>query len=60
MTSKPKYWGNLKTLQDTYLIKAITGAANTEKDFDSFKESWLKSGGQEITDEVSKVLEERK
>lgn len=60
MTSKPKYWGNLKTLQDTYVIKAITGEANTEKDFDSFKESWLKSGGQEITDEVSKVLAERK
>lgn len=59
LTSKPKYWGNLKTLQDTYVIKAITGEANTEKDFDSFKESWLRSGGQEVTDEVGKVLAER-
>lgn len=60
MTSKPKYWGNLKTLQDTFVIKAITGEANTGKDFDNFKDSWLKAGGQEVTDEVNKVLADRK
>ncbi|MCA0755410.1 extracellular solute-binding protein [Paenibacillus sp. N4] len=60
LTSKPKYWGNLKTLQDTYLIKAITGEANTDGDFYSFKENWLRSGGQEVTDEVNKVYSERK
>ena len=55
LTSKAQYWGNLNTLQDTYLIKAVTGESNTEKDFDDFKASWLKSGGQEITDEVNQV-----
>jgi putative aldouronate transport system substrate-binding protein len=60
LTSKPKYWGNLKTLQDTFVIKAITGEANTGKDFDNFKDSWLKAGGQEVTDEVNKVLADRK
>ncbi|WP_029192513.1 extracellular solute-binding protein [Paenibacillus harenae] len=60
LTSKPKYWGNLKTLQDTYLIKAIAGEADTDKDFDSFKEYWLRFGGREVTDEVNKVFAERK
>lgn len=59
LNSKAKYWGNLKTLQDTYLIMAITGEANTEKDFDKFKDDWLRSGGQKVTDEVGKVLTER-
>lgn len=59
LNSKAKYWGNLKSLQDTYLIMAVTGEANTEKDFDIFKEDWLRSGGQEVTDEVTKVLAER-
>lgn len=59
LNSKAKYWGNLKSLQDTYLITAITGEVNTEKDFDKFKEDWLRSGGQEVTDEVTKVLAER-
>ncbi len=48
LNSKAQYWGNLKTLQDTYLIKAVTGEANMEKDFDKFKEDWLRSGGQEV------------
>jgi putative aldouronate transport system substrate-binding protein len=60
LTSKPKYWANLLTLQDSYFIKAIAGEADTDKAFDSFKANWLKSGGQEITDEVSKVYESRK
>jgi len=59
LSSKAQYWGNLKSLQDTYLIKAITGEADTGKDFDKFKEEWLRSGGQEVTDEVAKVLAER-
>lgn len=59
LTSKAQYWGNLKLLEDTYIIKAITGEANTEKDFDKFKTEWLRSGGQAVTDEVTKVLAER-
>lgn len=60
LTSKPKYWTNLQTLQDSYFIKAITGEANTDGDFDTYKGNWLKSGGQEVTNEVTKVYEERK
>ncbi|QYR19563.1 extracellular solute-binding protein [Paenibacillus sp. sptzw28] len=60
LPTKAQNWANLKTVQDTYLIKAITGDANTDKDFDSFKASWLGAGGQAVTDEVAKVLAERK
>lgn len=60
LTTKPKYWTNLQTLQDSYMIKAITGEANTDGDFDTYKNNWLKSGGQEVTNEVTKVYEERK
>ena len=60
LTSKPKYWTNLQTLQDSYFIKAILGEVNTDGDFDTYKANWLKSGGQEVTNEVTKVYEERK
>lgn len=60
MESKSQYWGNLLTLQDTYLIKSIYGEANTDKDFDKFKEDWLRSGGQAILDEANKIYQERK
>ncbi|MGG1517330.1 extracellular solute-binding protein [Paenibacillus oryzisoli] len=59
LTSKPKYWTNLQTLQDSYFIKAIAGEVNTDSDFDTYKNNWLKSGGQEVTDEVTKVYQER-
>ena len=54
LTTKAKYWANLQTLEDAYLIKAVTGEADTDKAFDDFKANWLKSGGQEMTDEVTK------
>ncbi|KQX44612.1 extracellular solute-binding protein [Paenibacillus sp. Root444D2] len=60
LSAKAKYWANLQTLQDKYLIKAITGAADTDKEFDTFKAEWLKAGGQELTDEANKVYTERK
>ena len=41
------------------MIKAVTGEADTDKAFDDFKANWLKSGGQEMTDEVAKVYAER-
>ena len=31
---------------DNYLIRAIIGKADTDKGFEDFKVSWLKSGGQ--------------
>ena len=60
LTTKAKYWANLQTLEDAYLIKAVIGEADTDKAFDDFKANWLKSGGQEMTDEVNKVYAERK
>ncbi|MDF2645599.1 MAG: hypothetical protein K0Q73_1404 [Paenibacillus sp.] len=59
LANKAKYGANLQTLQDAYMIKAVTGEANTDKAFDDFKAQWLKSGGQELTDEVIKVYAER-
>ncbi|XEC93004.1 extracellular solute-binding protein [Paenibacillus tarimensis] len=60
MESKSQYFANLLTLQDTYIIKAITGEANTDKDFDKFKADWLRSGGQAVLDEANKIYQERK
>ena len=59
LTAKAKYWASLQTLMDNYLIKAIIGKADTDKGFDDFKVSWLKSGGQELTDEANKVYAQR-
>lgn len=59
METKSQYWPNLTTLQDTFIIKAITGEANTEGDFDKFKEDWLRSGGQAVTDEANQIYKER-
>lgn len=59
LSAKGKYWANLQALEDNYLIKAIIGKADTDKGFDDFKVSWLKSGGQELMDEANKVYAER-
>ncbi len=59
LTAKAKNWASLQTLVDNYLIKAIIGKADTDKGFDDFKVNWLKSGGQELTDEANKVYAER-
>ena len=59
LTAKAKYWASLQTLMDNYLIKAVIGKADTDKGFDDFKVNWLKSGGQELTDEANKVYAQR-
>jgi len=59
METKSQYWANLTTLQDTFIIKAVTGEANTEGDFDKFKESWLRAGGQAVIDEANAIYKER-
>jgi hypothetical protein len=59
LTAKAKYWASLQTLMDNYLIKAVIGKVDTDKGFDDFKVSWLKSGGQELTDEANKVYAQR-
>lgn len=59
MASKAQYEAILNTMQAQYYIKTITGAANTDKDFDDFKAQWLKSGGQALLDEAQGIYEER-
>lgn len=59
MSSKAQYEAILNTLQAQYYIKAITGEADTDQDFDDFKAQWLKSGGQAELDEARKIYEER-
>lgn len=59
LVSKTKYESLLKSMQDQYFIKAITGEADTNKDFDDFVALWLKSGGKEVTDDVNQLYKER-
>ncbi|MGF7030813.1 putative aldouronate transport system substrate-binding protein [Paenibacillus mucilaginosus] len=60
LPARTKYWSNLKTQQDTYIIKAVLGEADTDKAFDEFKAGWLKNGGQEVLNEANQVYAARK
>lgn len=59
LPSKSKYYELLRTLQDQYFIKAISGEADTDRDFDDFVAQWLKSGGQVLLDEANQLYAER-
>lgn len=59
LESKPKYDEILRSMQDQFFVKAISGEVDTDKGFDEFVSQWLKSGGQEVLDEVNKVYKER-
>ncbi|GAS81377.1 extracellular solute-binding protein [Paenibacillus amylolyticus] len=59
MKTKAQYEAILNTLQAQYYIKAISGEANTDKDFDDFRSQWLNSGGQSELDEAQQIYEER-
>lgn len=59
LDSEPKVAPTLKTLRDSYAVKAILGEVDTDKAFDDFVAAWKKAGGQELTDEVNKVYKER-
>lgn len=59
LKSKPKYNELLQTMQDQYIIKAISGEADTDKDFDDFVAQWLKAGGQVLLDEANQLQAER-
>ncbi|MEJ8304333.1 extracellular solute-binding protein [Saccharibacillus sacchari] len=59
MSSKAQYEAILTTLQAQYYIKAITGEADTYKDFDDFKAQWINSGGQAELDEAQAIYEAR-
>jgi putative aldouronate transport system substrate-binding protein len=51
-------WANLTKLEDETFLKIVTG----EKDlnyFDKFVENWKKTGGTEITKEVSEAIKEK-
>jgi len=59
LQSKSKYNEMLQNMQDQYFIKAISGEADTDKDFDDFVAQWLKAGGQVLLDEANKLHAER-
>jgi len=59
LKSKSKYQEILRTMQDQYFIKAISGESDTEKDFDNFVAQWLKEGGQVLLDEANQLYVER-
>lgn len=59
LESKPMYEEILRSLQDQFFIKAISGELEIDKGFDDFKAQWLKSGGREVLHEVNKVYKER-
>ncbi|MGO4496003.1 extracellular solute-binding protein [Paenibacillus sp. 2RAB27] len=49
---------DLVNIEQEYFIKFITGEVDTDKGFDRFVETWNKSGGKEITEEVNKIYKE--
>lgn len=55
LQSKAQFEAIVKDIQDQFFLKAISGAKNTDKDFDEFVAQWLKSGGQQIIDEANEV-----
>ncbi|RIX51402.1 extracellular solute-binding protein [Paenibacillus nanensis] len=59
METKGKYMATLTTLQDEFYIKAIIGDEDIDKAFEGFKNQWLKTGGQELLDEATKIYQER-
>jgi putative aldouronate transport system substrate-binding protein len=59
LESKAKYAATLDPLQQEYYAKAIIGKDDIDKTFEEFKQNWLKSGGQELIDEATKVYQER-
>jgi len=59
MESKGKYMATLQTLQDEFYIKAIIGKDNIDQTFADFKAKWIKSGGEELLSEATKIYQAR-
>jgi putative aldouronate transport system substrate-binding protein len=51
---KKRYDGQLKTIVDEYLMKAIVGEIDIDKTWDDYVKNYLANGGQELTDEYDK------
>ncbi|MNI07144.1 Lipoprotein LipO precursor [compost metagenome] len=49
---------DLLNIEQEYFIKLITGEVDLDKGFDRFVETWNKSGGKEVTEEVNKIYKE--
>lgn len=47
-----KQWGNLKTLEDQYIVEMISGSRPID-DFDEFVSTWKAMGGDKIIEEVN-------
>lgn len=48
-------WANLQKIEDEAILKIILGEASIDS-FDAFVDQWKKLGGDEITNEVNKIL----
>ena len=46
-------WATLQELQNTTFTRIIVGDLDVDSGFAEFVDSWLKLGGQDITEEVS-------
>jgi putative aldouronate transport system substrate-binding protein len=51
-------WANLTKLEDEAFLKIVTGEKNLDY-FDKFVENWKKTGGSDITKEVSEDIKEK-
>ncbi|TWD93406.1 carbohydrate ABC transporter substrate-binding protein (CUT1 family) [Neobacillus bataviensis] len=51
-------WANLTKLEDEAFLKIVTGEKDLDY-FDKFVENWKKTGGTEITKEVSEAIKEK-
>ena len=47
-------WANLQKLEEETLLKIIMGQAPVDE-FDKFVETWKRTGGDEITEEVNQM-----
>lgn len=47
-----KQWGNLKTLEEQYIVEIISGVRPVD-DFEEFVSTWKSMGGEQITQEVN-------
>lgn len=59
LESKPQYDEMLRSMQDLFFIKAITGEVDTNKGFDDFVHQWLETGGREMLEEANRLYRER-
>ena len=55
-----KYGAVMNTIRDTFFLKAVTGQADIDAEWDDYVNEWLNNGGSEYLKELEKapILEE--